>query len=484
MDVNREVFATGLNNPVALVNCGDDRVFVVEQNQGDIEVLDKNTGALIGTFLDVTGLITTGGERGLLGLAFHPNYAENGYFYVNYTDLSGHTKIVRYTVSAANPNVADPTSAVVILTVIQPFGNHNGGCIDFGPDGYLYIGMGDGGGGGDPGNNAQNRQSLLGKMLRIDVDNGFPYTVPADNPFVGDGTYAPEIWALGLRNPWRWSFDSATGDLWMGDVGQNIREEVNVIRQGESGNNFGWRCYEGNVVYNATGCSEVGAYDAPVADMLHSQGWAAVVGGYVHRGIRFPGLNGWYLFTDYGHGDVYAFKADGSTGYAPEFWELSNPGASSMGIDNDGELYLINISGTIWRLVDPCGAFSPQLQGSGNGLQVIGGEAQQYWWYNNGTLIEGATAANYAPTSPGNYYAIANNGTCTRQTPTVQWITVSGIGGCTYPLANNYTPGATVDDGSCQFGTPAACPGDMDANGFININDLSLFLQVFGATCN
>jgi glucose/arabinose dehydrogenase len=483
-DVVRQTLITGLNQPVGIFNCGDDRLFVIEQNDGDILIIDRFTGANIGTFLDVTGLINTGGERGLLGMAFHPNYAENGYFYLNYTGPLGITTIARYKVSASNPNVADPSSAAIILTVPQPYANHNGGCIDFGPDGYLYIGMGDGGGGGDPLNSGQDPSSLLGKMLRIDVDGGFPYVVPADNPFVGVSGYAPEIWALGLRNPWRWSFDALTGDLWMGDVGQNIWEEINKQPAGVSGLNYGWRCYEGDAIYNTSGCQDMSTYAFPVSDYSHAQGWASITGGIVHRGTRYPGLNGWYLFSDYGHGDIYAMKADGSTGYATEFWELSNTGTVSFGTDVEGEMYMVNITGTIWRIVDACGDFYPQLSNNeAGGLEVTGGAANQYWWYKDGVQIDGAAGASYLPVAPGSYYAIANNGTCTRQTQSVQWITVSGIGGCTYANAQNYDPLAGVDDGSCTFGTPADCPGDLDGNGFINVQDLAAFLQVFGGNC-
>src|SRR5690554_2313016 len=244
-------FATGFSDPVEIAHCGDDRLFIVQQG-GAIKVVNSDGSVNAENFLNLSSLISTGSERGLLGLAFHPNYESNGYFFVNYTNTSGNTVIARYSVSNSNPNVADPSSGVILLTINQPFSNHNGGCIKFGPDGYLWISMGDGGSGGDPNNNGQNKSSLLGKMLRIDVD-GETYTSPSDNPFVGtDG--ADEIWAYGLRNAWKFSFDRETGDVWIADVGQNAIEEINHESSTEPGLNYGWRCYEGNNTYNTSGC--------------------------------------------------------------------------------------------------------------------------------------------------------------------------------------------------------------------------------------
>jgi glucose/arabinose dehydrogenase len=254
LNVNLVPLYSGLNNPVGIYHCNDNRLFVLEQSQGDIEIIDTN-GVYIGKFLDLTSLISTGGERGLLGMAFHPDYLSNGYFYVNYTNLAGNTVIARYTVSA-NPNVANASSAFILLTITQDFSNHNGGHIAFGPDGYLYIGMGDGGSGGDPNNRAQNPLSRLGKMLRIDVDNGTPYGIPASNPYFGQTDTLPEIWAMGMRNPWKFSFDELTGDMWIGDVGQNAQEEIDFEPAGSpGGSNWGWRCYEGLNAYSTTSLS-------------------------------------------------------------------------------------------------------------------------------------------------------------------------------------------------------------------------------------
>jgi glucose/arabinose dehydrogenase len=247
--ISLQSFATGFSSPVAIVNAGDSRLFVVQRG-GAIRILNAN-GTINGTnFLTIPSTtVLSGGERGLLGLAFHPNYATNGYFYVNYTRVGdGATVVARYSVSATDPNVANPASAQILLTVTQPYSNHNGGSLAFGPDGYLYIGMGDGGSGGDPQNYAQNINSLLGKMLRIDVDNGTPYSIPTGNPFAGATPGADEIWAVGMRNPWKFSFDKNTGDLWIADVGQSSIEEINKALSTDAGLNYGWKCYEGNSV--------------------------------------------------------------------------------------------------------------------------------------------------------------------------------------------------------------------------------------------
>jgi glucose/arabinose dehydrogenase len=249
-------FITGLSNPIAITNAGDDsgRLFVVLQN-GQI-IIHDGTRVLSKPFIDISSLVSSGSERGLLSVAFHPNHASNGFFFVTYTNINGDTVIARYSVSG-NPNVADPNSANILLTITQPFSNHNGGQLQFGPDGYLYIGMGDGGSGGDPQNNAQNLNTLLGKILRIDVDGGFPYVIPPDNPFRETHGARDEIWSLGLRNPWRFGFDRLTGDLYLADVGQERWEEVNFQPASSlGGENYGWRLMEGNHCFNpSTGCN-------------------------------------------------------------------------------------------------------------------------------------------------------------------------------------------------------------------------------------
>jgi len=294
--------ADGFQSIVDLTNAGDDRLFVVEQN-GRIKILNADFTTQSENFLDISSLTDGGGEQGLLGLAFHPDYADNGYFYVNYTNNSGSTVIARYTVSSADPNIADPGSAEIILQQSQPYSNHNAGDINFGPDGYLYIPMGDGGSGGDPENRAQNPSTLLGKMLRIDVDGGSPYAIPADNPFVGNADYLPEIWAVGLRNTWRFSFDAETGDMWMGDVGQNVWEEIDFEPAGSAGGlNYGWRCTEGLVDYDQSQCSSSLVIEYPISVYNHSGGACSITGGYVYRGSEFPDMQGKYFYTDYCNG--------------------------------------------------------------------------------------------------------------------------------------------------------------------------------------
>ncbi len=315
---------------------------MVEQT-GRIKIIQN--GAVLGTpFLNVASLITTSApEQGLLGLAFHPNYAQNGWFFINYTDTAGDTVVARYSVSS-NPNVANTSSAVTVLAVDQPFANHNGGHLAFGPDGYLYIGLGDGGSGGDPGNRAQNRQTLLGKILRINV-NQLPYTIPSNNPFAGGGAL-PEIWALGLRNPWRFTFDRQTGDLYIADVGQNMWEEVNFQPASSSGGeNYGWRVYEGNESFS--GGSLAGVI-FPVAVYNHGQG-CSVTGGYVYRGVSAPGLEGIYLYGDFCSGIIWTMQRSGSAWQSTQFMDTSY-NISSFGEDVRGDLYVVNHGGTVLRL--------------------------------------------------------------------------------------------------------------------------------------
>ncbi|MCS7073389.1 MAG: PQQ-dependent sugar dehydrogenase, partial [Bacteroidia bacterium] len=310
--------ASGLNKPVGIENCGDDRLFIVEQN-GYIEILDPITGNLNPQpFLDIDAKVgSSGNEQGLLGLAFHPNYKQNGYFFVNYTNNSGNTVIARYSVSVTDSNQANPNSEQILLTITQPYSNHNGGQIVFGPDGYLYIGMGDGGSAGDPQNFAQNPNSRLGKMLRIDVDNGNPYAIPPDNPFIGVSGYLPEIWSIGLRNPWRFSYDFLEENWWISDVGQNAIEEINLEPVGVSGRNYGWRCYEGTTQYNFSNCSAQTVFTTPIHQYTHStQNGCSVTGGYVYRGGRFNSLWGKYIYCDYCSGRFWSIER----GSAPNTW--------------------------------------------------------------------------------------------------------------------------------------------------------------------
>lgn len=343
--------ARGLSSPVYITHSGDNngRLFIVEQT-GRIRVIRK--GVLQSApFLDLRSLVSTGGERGLLGLAFHPDYSWNRKFYVNYTDRNGNTVIAQYLRSATNASRAEPT-AKIVLRITQPYSNHNGGMLAFGPDRYLYVGMGDGGSSGDPGNRAQNLNSLLGKMLRLNIDTRHAYTIPPTNPYVGRAGH-DLIWSLGLRNPWRFSFDRNNGNLWIADVGQNRYEEVNRSLGPNAGkaDNYGWRHLEGNHCYNPpTGCPTAGK-TMPMAVYGHSVG-CSVTGGYVYRGATYPDLRGVYLFGDYCSGRVWGLDANGPATQAPV--QLYDTGAniSSFGEDQAGNVYLVDHGGDIWLIRD------------------------------------------------------------------------------------------------------------------------------------
>ncbi|HYO77937.1 MAG TPA: PQQ-dependent sugar dehydrogenase [Thermoanaerobaculia bacterium] len=342
----------GFNDPVTITHANDARLFIVEQT-GLVRVFDPPQ-VRSEPFLDVRSLISTGGERGLLGLAFHPRYAENGFFFVNYTDRNGDTAIVRYTRSSNDPNRADPASARTILRVDQPYANHNGGQLAFGPDGYLYIALGDGGSGGDPGNRAQNLSELLGKMLRIDVDNGNPYAIPPTNPYVGRPGARGEIWASGLRNPWRCSFDRNFGDLWIADVGQGAWEEVSMQPFGSiGGENYGWRRMEGTHCFNpGTGCND-GTLVLPVIEYDHSFAACSVTGGYVYRGTRSRRLNDMYIYADFCNGRIMGARRQPSGIYVSQLLFDAPFTIATFGEDMHGELYVGDYnSGQIYRIVD------------------------------------------------------------------------------------------------------------------------------------
>jgi glucose/arabinose dehydrogenase len=331
-------------------------MFIVEQT-GAIRVLAD--GALLATpLLDLSAQITTtGNEQGLLGLAFPPNYAETGHFFVNYTDRAGDTLIARYQVLPGNPNQADPNSAVPVLTLTQPARNHNGGMLLFGPDGYLWVGTGDGGGGNDSFGNGQNPRTLLGKMLRLDVttDPSQPYLIPSDNPWVATDwngvDVRDEIWAVGLRNPWRYSFDRLTGDLWIGDVGQNRYEEINLVLDNSPGRlNFGWPQMEGQHCTGGSECAQA-QFELPVFEYQHSSG-CSVTGGYVYRGSQFPALVGVYFFGDYCSGRLWGGWQDEQGQWAMAELLQTDAAISSFGEDEAGELYLTDLrNGRILQLV-------------------------------------------------------------------------------------------------------------------------------------
>jgi len=345
-------FATGFTSPVEITHpANDSRLFVVEQG-GNIKIVNT-AGVVNGTpFLTLTSTtVLSGGERGLLGLAFHPNYASNGYFYVNYTRAGdGATVIARYTVSS-NPDIADGSSGTVLLTIAQPYSNHNGGTIKFGPDGYLYIGMGDGGSGGDPGDRAQNITNNLGKILRIDVDSASPYGIPPTNPFVGVAGN-DEIWSIGMRNPWKFSFNRLNGDLWIADVGQSQAEEINKIPSPlpNTGLNFGWRCYEGNLVYDTSSgtCPAYASTVAPITQYGHGSSRCSITGGYFYTGSTYPNFADKYFFADYCTAEIGYIVGTNST----ITWALNPAGSiTTFGEDMTGELYAA-VGNTIYKIID------------------------------------------------------------------------------------------------------------------------------------
>ncbi|WP_452223008.1 PQQ-dependent sugar dehydrogenase [Lacinutrix chionoecetis] len=356
--VELTAFGPSFNNPVEMVNAGDSRLFVVEK-AGVIKILNSDGTVNSTPFLDISSLVGSGGERGLLGLAFPPDYTTTGRFYVNYTDDSStqtpNTIVARYTVSA-NPDVAN-TTGTTLLTIPQPYSNHNGGKLTFSPnDGYLYIALGDGGSGGDPQNLAQNLNTLLGKLLRIDV-SGSAYTNPSDNPYITGGGL-PEIYAYGLRNPWKTSFDKTTGDLWIADVGQSSYEEINrVSGSGNPGDNYGWKCYEGAHPFDTTGCPPISATVQPVSEYVYGNNGSvfrcSITGGYVYRGNQYPSFAGKYFFADYCSGEIGILTGSGNN------WTMSmnlaniNSSWVSFGEDNNGELYIISQNGSIYKLTDP-----------------------------------------------------------------------------------------------------------------------------------
>lgn len=341
----------GFRKPTFLTHAGDGsgRLFIVEQ-PGQIRII-QNGNILPTPFLEITDRIKIeSSEQGLLSVAFHPNFANNGYFFVNYTNTTGDTVIARYQI-ADNPDVADPHTEKILLTIGQPYPNHNGGQLVFGPDGYLYVGMGDGGSAADPHNNGQRLDTLLGKILRLDVDNADPYGAPQDNPFVNLADTRPEIWSYGWRNPWRISFDSATGDMYVADVGQNKYEEVHVEMAGTpGGQNYGWRLMEGLHCFDPADCDPASLpVELPVTEYDHAQG-CSITGGYVYRGSNYPELTGTYLYGDYCSGLVWGLRREADGGWSNAQMLASNANISSFGQDEQGEIYLVAHQGDIYRV--------------------------------------------------------------------------------------------------------------------------------------
>jgi len=422
--IQLQTFASGFTRPVDIASAGDERLFIAEQ-RGIIHILNAQGQRLPTPFLNIqTRVNSASNERGLLGLVFHPNFAQNGWFYVNYTNTAGNTLISRFNVSAADPNVADPDSELLLLAVNQPFSNHNAGDLNFGPDGYLYFGLGDGGSGGDPQNYSQNRQSYLGKMIRIDVNSGSPYSIPPTNPFVNDASTLNEIWAVGLRNPWKFSFDRLTGDMWIGDVGQNAWEEIDFQPAASTGGeNYGWRCYEGNATYNTSGCQGAAAYKFPIHVYVNGfNSGCSVTGGFVYRGSEFPDLYGHYLYTDYCGGKIWSLTPDGNGGWTNR--QLLQGAANqyvSFGENQNGEMFLAAISaGTILRIREICSVFQvagtmtdETCAGEANGsihLNITNpGATQTIAWSNgaNTPTISNLAAGTYTVT-------VTSSNTCVR----------------------------------------------------------------------
>ncbi|MDG5491686.1 PQQ-dependent sugar dehydrogenase [Psychroserpens sp. SPM9] len=359
-DIELETFGTGFTNPVNIKHAGDDLLYVVERD-GFIKILNSDGTVNPTAFLDIDDLVIDfGGEQGLLAVAFHPNYITNGFFYVNYINNDGDTVISRFTRST--PTTADENSEVVMLTITQPYSNHNGGDLHFGTDGYLYISLGDGGSGGDPENYAQRLNTLLGKMLRIDVnvsqvqiDAGTTYLIPSDNPFVSDSAALDEIWAYGLRNPWKFSFDRTTGDLWTADVGQLQIEEINkVSATSVGGENYGWKCFEGTMTFQtSTTCDEI-THHEPIAEYNHGGGRCSITGGYVYRGTEQSSLQGLYFFADFCSNDIgYVEETSPGNFNLTLLGAFSGGGWSAFGEDINGELYVTSLfNGIVYKVVE------------------------------------------------------------------------------------------------------------------------------------
>jgi glucose/arabinose dehydrogenase len=352
LTVSTVVVVSGLSAPTFLTApAGDARLFVVER-AGRIVIVQNGVAAPV-PFLDISARVSTAGEGGLLSMAFDPQFAVNGFFYVYFTDPTGDIAIERFRVSV-NPNVADPAPLRIITITHRAFSNHKGGLVTFGPDGFMYLATGDGGGGGDPLNNGQNLDSLLGKVLRIDVSNAtlaVPYTIPASNPFVGQAGRRGEIWAFGLRNPWRYAFDAPTGLLYIADVGQNRIEEVNVAAASSAGLNYGWRITEGSLCFPADPCDRTGI-TFPVLEYGHGAGGGcSITGGFVYRGSAFPELQGRYFYSDFCSGFLRSFVHSGGAATDQREFIANMGDIVSFGEDGQKELYVVTTAGQVLRLV-------------------------------------------------------------------------------------------------------------------------------------
>ena len=408
-----EQIATGLTRIVDISHCGDDRLFLTLQ-AGNIRIMQADNTLLAAPFLNITDRVNdAGNEQGLLGLAFPPDYATSGKFYVCYTagTSAGTSRVSRFSVTS-DPNVADPASEEILYTIAQPYPNHNGGDLDFGPDGMLYVGFGDGGSGGDPENNAQNMGSALGKMLRLDVSGPTSWAVPADNPFAtaNPADTLPEIFASGLRNPWRFGFDAQNGDLWIGDVGQNAVEELDYWPGDDlTGPNYGWRCYEAASAYNTSGCQPASAYVPPVAIHPQSaQGWCSIIGGRTYRGPTYWRIEGHHIYTDYCGGQFYSLRPDEFGGWVrTQVLATGITGWSVIAENSAGELFGgDNTNGRLYRIKEVCTEPAPVI--ASNGVELSSTAALSYQWYLGATSINGATSQDYTATENGSYRVLAS----------------------------------------------------------------------------
>lgn len=425
-------WAGGLSQVVDLAHAGDDRLFAARRH-GVISIIRDSADVAVTPFLDLSAQVNdAGGEQGLLGLAFDPDYAANGFFYVHYTadTGTGFSRISRWHVSP-DPDLADTASEQVLYEWPQPYENHNGGDLDFGPDGMLYITFGDGGSGGDPLNNAQDLSDPLGDIIRIDVsDPDTTWTVPADNPWAALGNDTlPEIWASGLRNPFRFGFDRLTGDVWIGDVGQNSWEEVDHWPGGDhSGPNFGWRCYEGDAPFDTAGCQDSSTYVFPASvheNVADGGTWCSSIGGRVYRGTVFPRLQGRYIHTDYCAGEFWMLTPDGQGGWLEELGLASGEqGFAVIAEDQAGELYAGDTNdGQVYRIVDRCPMDPPTIGFDGGMLTSTA--ANTYQWYLDGDPINGATGQTWAPSVNGLYFVVGGfaNG-CELRSDSIQLLTI------------------------------------------------------------
>jgi len=422
-------WANNINNITAIASCGDGRLFVATQG-GNIRIVTDSMTVLPEPFLNIYWLVYFVGEQGLIGLTFDPDYANNGHFYVNYTQpyAAGHNTIIaRFTVSPDDPNIADPNSEVVLMSIPQPGDMHKGGDLQFGPDGNLYITLGDGSEQGDPDNHAQGLNTRLGKILRIHPLPDGTWEVPPDNPFAtAGGDTLPEIFAYGARNPFRLSVDHVTGDLWFGDVGQSSYDEVNYMRADTSGENFGWHCYEGFMPSHPLDCTDPLLLTWPIstqANVMNGGSFCALIGGKVYRGQAYPRLYGRYLYTDYCAGMIRSVRANGTGGWVDE--QLLPPGMAgntTFGENSTHELFLGNqVTKRVYKVVDRCPMPPPLLTDAGDSLHCS--PAASYAWYWNGTLLPDATGPAIAPQGDGQYWAVADmGGGCLFTTDTLQVI--------------------------------------------------------------